>query len=233
MKPPRRGLALGLAVLVTSSCAGTSQPEVTPAPTEAADTEDTEVEGDVDDDRDEASGSDDSEVDDSEADEGEPELPTAGSRQSPLALGESRLVSEDSAWRVSILESNLDAASQILANDEWADEPAEGEVFVMARIQVEVVEDAIAAQGFDLANDGAEPWLSLFIEFVAEDGTSFDGSTGTLCYTDDMLYNQGSVYSDGALVTGDDCFAVPQGSVEGGLWRVSNSVNDSVWISSK
>ena len=59
-----------------------------------------------------------------------------------------------------------------------------------------------------------------------------DGTSGTGCYTDDMLHSQGSVYDDGAVVTGDICVAVPTDKVPGGLWRVSNSVNDSVWIAS-
>jgi hypothetical protein len=45
-----------------------------------------------------------------------------------------------------------------------------------------------------------------------------------------MLYSQPAVYQDGATVTGDECVAVPADKVAGGLWRVANTANDSVWF---
>lgn len=148
-----------------------------------------------------------------------------------MALKESRRLADDSAWTVSLESSDVDAAEQILSTDEWAEPPAEDEVFVVGTFKVVVDAKALERQGFDLSNEGAEPWASLFIEFVSDDGKSYDPGVGTVCYTDDMLYDQGSVYDDQAEVEGDVCLAVPSEHVDGGLWRVSNMENDNVWIS--
>ncbi len=155
---------------------------------------------------------------------------TAGTREAPLAVGEARKVSEVSAWTVALTAGTLDGAGAIRAADEYAPAPAEGESFVVGTFSVTVDQAAIAEQGSDLANDGADPGMSLFFSFVAADGTSFDGTSGTSCYTSNMLYSQGAVYADGATVVGDVCVAVPTDKTAGGLWRVSNMVNEAVWI---
>lgn len=215
------GSAVLLASLVAlSACGADRSPEVTPAPTIEPTTETAaEVEGTEE------------ETESAEAPvvEETPEA-TVGDRTAPLAVGESRKLSNESAWTVSLQSSNLDAAADILAADEWAERPADGEVFVVGTFTVTVDGSALEAQGFDLANEGAEVWANLSIEFVGADGRGFDGLSGTMCYTQDMLYEQGTLYEDGASVTGDVCIAVPSEHVEGGLWRVSNMVNDSVWI---
>lgn len=207
----------GLLVLSLAACGGDEQaPEVTPAPVVSEEPAEREEEAAT------------QEV----APEPEESAPTAGTREAPLALGEARKLSSASAWTVSAITSDLDAADAITAADEYAPTPADGETFVLGTFSIAVDGDAIAAQGMDLANDGADPWMSVWFEYVAADGTSFDGTSGTGCYTDDMLHSQGSVYDDGAVVTGDICVAVPTDKVPGGLWRVSNNVNDSVWIAS-
>ena len=155
---------------------------------------------------------------------------TVGTRQAPLAIGEARRIADDSMWTVSLTSSNLDAWPAIHAQDEYAVPPADGETFVVGTFSVAADATAYAEQGGDMANDGAQPWGSLQFEYVSADGASFSGLTGTMCYTGNQLGAQGPVYEDGAVVTGDVCVAVPSDKVAGGLWRISNSVNDSVWI---
>jgi uncharacterized Zn-binding protein involved in type VI secretion len=157
---------------------------------------------------------------------------SVGTREAPLAIGESRKVSDESAWTVALTASNLDAAPAILAADQYASGPAEGESFITGTFTITVDGAAIAAQGSDLANDGADPAMSLFMEYVAADGTSYDQTSGSMCNTQNSLWNQGAVFQDGASVSGDACIAIPTSAVQGGLWRVSNSVNDSVWFAS-
>ncbi|MEE6282911.1 hypothetical protein [Georgenia sp. MJ170] len=222
MKRGIGSVAFLLAIVALTGCAAESIPEVTPAPeseatTPVAATDDTAAADDV-----EA---------EAEAEAEETPEPTVGDREAPLAIGEARKLSNQSAWTVSLESSNLDAAEEILASDEWADRPAEGEVFVVGTFTVSVDAEPLDAQGIDLANEGADPWASIFVEFVAADGRGYDGSSGTMCYTQNMLYEQGTLYEDGASVTGDTCIAVPDEQLDGGLWRISNMVNDNVWIS--
>lgn len=202
-------VATGALALALAGCGGGDDaPEVTPAATQAA-----------------AEASPAATADPTEA------APSTGTREAPLAPGESRQVGSDSAWTVSLVSSNLDAAAAIQAADPYGPQPADGEAFVVGTFSVTVSGDQIAAQGSDLANEGADPGQSLTVTYVAADGTSYDGASGSMCYTQNMLYSQGAVFQDGAVVTGDQCVAVPVDKVPGGLWRVSNIVNDSVWFS--
>lgn len=214
MKRGTEAAAFLLVSIVLSGCAGESTPEVTPAPESEATQSETEQ------------APEESEAEPTE----EPSASTTGTREAPLALGEARQISEESAWTVSVDSVNLDAAEDIRANSEWAPEPADGEVFVVATVTATVDADSISAQDIDLANEGVDPAASIFVEFVTGSGRGYDGSSGSGCYTDNMLYEQGNVYEDGASATGDFCIAVPADEVEGGLWRLSNLVNDSVWV---
>lgn len=205
MRRSSGAVAFLLASIALSGCAGESTPEVTPAQTtESAATE---------------------------APTEEAPSATVGDREAPLALGEARKLSDESAWTVSLKESNLDAAESILTADEWAERPADGEVFVVGTFEISVDAAMLEAQGVDLANDGVDPWMNTSIEFVTADGKGHDGRSGTMCFTQDMMYDQGMVYEDGASITGDVCLALPADQVDGGLWRVSNTINDNVWIS--
>ena len=198
-----------LALALAGCSAEPESPEVTPAPVAAAEKT--------------------PKVDPTPTPTAEPVV-SVGTRQAPLAIGEARKISEASAWTVSLTASNLDAAAAIAAADEYAPKPAEGEVFVTGTFAVTVDAAKIAEQGADLANDGASPAQSVMVTYVAADGTSYDGMSGTSCYTTNMLYSQGAVFQDGAVVTGDQCIAVPADKVAGGLWRVSNLANDSIWF---
>jgi hypothetical protein len=160
-----------------------------------------------------------------------PEVVTTGTREAPLTPGEARKLADESAWTLSLNSSSLDAAAAILAADEFAQPPAEGEVFIVGNFSIGVDGEALAAQGIDLANDGADVWSSVSFTYVAADGTSYDGSVGTMCFTDNMIYNQGTVYQGGVTVSGDVCMAVPADKVAGGLWRAANVQNDNVWMS--
>ncbi|RMI12517.1 hypothetical protein [Cellulomonas triticagri] len=203
-------LAAGVLVLAMSGCsAGSGEPEVTPAPAVASETAVAPAE--------------------TPTPTVEPAV-SVGTREAPLAIGEARKVSEASAWTVALNATNLDAAAAIQAADEHAQAPAAGELFVTGSFTVTVDGAKIAEQGADLANDGASPGQSLTVTYVAADGTSYDGSSGTMCYTPSMLYSQGAVFQDGATVIGDQCVAVPADKVAGGLWRVSNLANESVWF---
>lgn len=209
-----RPLLIGAAAaaLLAGCSVGSGTPEVTPSqesPAEVAETETPTEEPTIE----------------------EPEAPTTGTREAPLKPGESRKLSDESAWTLSLNSSNLDAAAAIMAADEFAQPPAEGEVFIVGNFSVGVDGEALAAQGVDLANDGADVWSSVGFTYVAADGTSYDGTTGTMCYTNNMIYNQGTVYQGGVTVSGDVCMAVPADKVAGGLWRAANMQNDNVWMS--
>lgn len=155
--------------------------------------------------------------------------PTVGSRQAPLALGETRQITEDSAYIVGITAVDYDAWAAIQASDSHHDAPVEGSQYVVANVSLALNGDNLTAQGLDITNEGLEPGFALNYEYVAADGTSYD-SINSECYTDNMLYSQGAVYDASIVTTGDVCVAIPSAALPGGLWRISNSQNDAVWV---
>lgn len=162
----------------------------------------------------------------------EPEA-NPGDRDNPLALGETRLVSSSSAFEVGVTASNLDAAQSILAADPYAAPPAEGQSFVVATVAITVHGDAAEAQGIDLESEGVAAGFAVSVEYVSASGVAYGeyGNAGT-CYTQNMLISAPSVFADGQSISGDACIVMPSEDVAGGLWRISNSMNDGVWISS-
>lgn len=201
------------------------EPEVTPAPEEPAVTAEVEAPTEA-----EATEEAEEELEEgAEQEVEEPDAPTVGTREAPLALGENRKLANDSAWTVGVLASDLDAFEAVRSADPYQEAPEDGEVFVLANVSIETDAAALADQGHDIS-DGAEPGYSVLVEFVGNEGRSYDGTSGTWCYTDNLLTEAGVVYDDGVVVTGDVCIAVPEGEVEGGLWRLSNLVNDAVWV---
>lgn len=208
--------------LVLAACSGDSAPEVTPAPETVTETVTSEPTEEATEEATETP----------EATEEPAEAPAAtGTREAPLALGETRKVADGSAWTVGLTASNLDAAAAIRAADEYAEQPKEGERFVLATLQVTVDQAAIEAQGFAMS-DGADPRGSINVSYVAADGTSYETFGGSYCFSqNDFASSAGTLYADGASTAGDFCVVVPADKVDGGLWRVSNLQNDAVWIS--
>jgi len=205
---------VGVVALVLAGCAGGGTPEVTPSQ-ETTTTAEAEA----------------PEEPSEEPAETEEPAPSVGTREMPMKVGEARKLADVSAWTIMLNGSNPDGATAIAAVDEYAPRPAEGEAFLIGNFSVTVEAAAIAQQGFDLANEGADPWQSLFFEYVAADGTSYNGASGSMCYTPTMLHSAGTLYQDGATATGDVCIALPTDKIPGGLWRVSNQQNDNLWIS--
>lgn len=199
----------GTAGLLLSGCVVEQTPDVTPSqsPTAASDSPETPM----------------------SPDDADASLAT-GTREAPLSLGESRALSDDSAWTVRLNTSTPDGASVIAAEDEFAPPPAAGEAFLIGNFSVTVDAAALAQQGVDLSNEGADPAWHLTFEYVAADGTSFDALSGTPCSTFSSIYTAGTLYTDGTTATGDVCIALPVEKVPGGLWRVANVENDNVWI---
>lgn len=157
---------------------------------------------------------------------------TKGTRAAPLALGETRKISDESAWIVGITDSDLDAADSVEVLDVPERELAENEQFVVATLSVTVDESAIEAQGQDI-NQGANPAASIFVEFVGSDGRGYGLGQGSVCYTDNAFSSTGAIYEGGVTVTGNICIGLPKDAVDGGLWRISNIENEAVWVKSK
>lgn len=196
-------LTIAFALTLGACSASPSTPEVTPAPTAESTTTSTPT---------------------------PTPTPTAvaepdGTRDAPLELGQSRKVSDVSAWIVSLTGTTADGISQGQA-------AAEGESFVVGTFHIAIDGPALEAQegGDDIANDGLDVRGSLRFEYVSVAGKSYDSTSGTACRTGNDLYQLGAVYSLDATIDGDECIAVPTAEVPGGLWRVSNMANESVWF---
>ncbi|WP_306232281.1 hypothetical protein [Agrococcus beijingensis] len=160
------------------------------------------------------------------------ETPSEGSREAPLALGETRGLAEGSAWIVGITEANYDAFTAIRAENEYVAAPPEGMRFITGVVSIGIVEENLVSQSVDIANDGVEPWFSITTEYVGSDGKSY-GESGTgdaYCYTSNDLASQGPIYDASVVTTGNVCMVVPEAALAGGIWRISNQVNEAVWI---
>lgn len=160
-----------------------------------------------------------------------PTQATVGSRENPLAIGESRQLTDASGWIVGITESIPDALPLVLADNEYSDPPPAGHRFIAATVAITINAENMAAQDVDIANDGLDIYSSLEFEFVAADGTSYGefGPVGT-CYTGNDLIDLGTVYSAEAPISGRVCMVVPEEKIDGGLWRIANFRNEAVWV---
>lgn len=152
----------------------------------------------------------------------EPEPEAAGSRSKPLAVGEQRRLSEDSAFTVG-MPAKPEATDQ----------------YVSIPVRVEVDWAAIEAQGLDGSNEGIDPFLgSLFFEMVLPDGTTVDqGELSADFDAWDAWYQKhekddatsvGSIFPPKDVTEGHVPF--PATDLEGATLRVSNMENSSVFI---
>ena len=136
----------------------------------------------------------------------------AGSRGNPLTPGVMRALTESSAWTV-----GADAAT------------VRGKGYIVLPLHVDIDWDAVTAQGGDGENDGIDIAGSLRITFVTAGGRSYEDFDYEADVKND-LYDLGIVYSPTTSVSANYAVNVPDGDVEGGLWRIENVDGDAVWI---
>jgi hypothetical protein len=152
----------------------------------------------------------------------EPVVEEAGSRIKPLAVGEQRRLSEDSAFTVGV-------PAKPEATDQYVSVP----------VRVEVDWAAIEEQGLDGSNEGIDPFLgSLFFEMVLPDGTTIDQGELSADFNawdawfqkheKDDATSIGSIFPPKDVTEGHLPF--PTTDLKGATLRVSNMENSSVFI---
>lgn len=137
-----------------------------------------------------------------------------GTRESPLAIGEQRKIGSDSMWSV-----GAEAATQV------------GAGYVVLPLHLSMDWEAAKAQGM-VDGDGVDPWSSLIIEYVTAAGRSYD-TADQYIEIPNQLYEIGTVYEPLAEVSANFVVTLPDAEISGGLWRISNSVGDNVFIAAQ
>ena len=128
-----------------------------------------------------------------------------GTRDNPLALG---TTVESGDWEVTVNSVDLDATDAILSENQFNDEPADGNVYVMADVSATYI-------GSD--PEGETPYVS--IEYVSSGGNSF-ASHDAMVVTPNEFDSMETLY-EGASTSGNIAMEVPQEDLESGTLRVS------------
>lgn len=138
-----------------------------------------------------------------------------GTRDNPLPLG---TTVSSSDWDVTVNSVDLDASAAIQAENPFNEEPAEGNVYIMAEVTATYT-------GSD--PEGDMPYVT--VEYVSAGGNSF-ASHDAMVVTPDDFDSMETLY-EGASTTGNIAVEVPQDDLDGGTLRVSPSIfGDAVFF---
>ncbi|MFL1999512.1 hypothetical protein [Microbacterium sp. A1-JK] len=140
-----------------------------------------------------------------------------GTRANPLAVAESRKISEASMWTVG-------ASSATEVNDGYVVLP------VSIGIDWAAYEQQVIESGETVENPSADPWVSLRFEFVTAAGRSFTTMDNYSVNIEDELYKIGAVYPPADAVSGRVAISVPADQVAGGTWVVQNSAGEQLFM---
>lgn len=143
-----------------------------------------------------------------------------GTRTNPLAVGESRKISEQSMWTV--------GADATISNGSFITLP------IRLSMDWEATRQQYRDAGEDpaeLENKGADPSTSLFITFVTAGGKTYREWT----YVDTelpepLLWQVGALYPPAESATAFYPVTVPAEDVPGGVWRVENSAGEAIFL---
>ncbi|HKP07763.1 MAG TPA: hypothetical protein VJU58_10975 [Microbacterium sp.] len=145
-----------------------------------------------------------------------------GTRGNPLPVGQMRKISDESMWTVgaeapTVVDGDVLRLPLYLQMD-WA-----------------ACEQQVVAQSGDAtcADAGVNPYFVLLLEYVTAAGKSYN----TLDFVEDFdwdseLSNGGTVYPPLAELHKYWSVSVPAAEQAGGIWKVANSVGDSVYLAS-
>ena len=137
--------------------------------------------------------------------------PPAGTRENPLDLGTSIKMGD---WNVSVVDVTKDAADQVMAENQFNEEPAKGRQFVMFKVKAKYV-----------GEDSGDPWLDFSWAIIGAGGNTFGTSSDDSCgVIPKPLDDQGETYPDGR-VRGNVCVSVPAKQLKGATIRVEESMS--------
>lgn len=187
-------VALALAACTTGPADGSGATVVEPEePAEEADVQEAEEAADAQGDPDEAAASDEAE-----------DEAALGTRTNPLPLS-TRIEMGD--WEIEVVDLNLDATEEILAENQFNDPPEDGKQFV-----VFTVEATYNGEESGLA------WTDFSWGIVGSEGNTFDGSCGVI---PDALDETSETFPGGE-VRGNVCLPVETAQLDGASIRVED-----------
>lgn len=134
-----------------------------------------------------------------------------GTRDAPLAIGEKLRLSSESMWTV-----GASAPTKV------------GAGYVALPLHLELDWNAIGAQGIP-DGEGADPSLSLFIEYVTAGGRSYDIDE-TYVDVPNQLYQIGTLYPPASSVEANYVVTLPDAEIPNGVWKVGNSRGENVFL---
>lgn len=137
-----------------------------------------------------------------------------GTRENPLAISEQRKLSAGSMWSV-----GAEAATQV------------GNGYVVLPLHLNLDWDAAKAQGMP-EGEGVDPWTSLFIEYITASGRSYD-TWDTYVEVPNQIHDVGTVYPPLEEVSTNYVVTLPDADIAGGVWKVSNSNGESVFVAAE
>jgi hypothetical protein len=145
-----------------------------------------------------------------------PETPEPdGSRDLPWPTGLAVQYDNTSVWTFTFGPTAVDQYSAIAANDEFAEAPADGSMYITAPVTVQIADNEQTAAGGD-------PWASMDITYVSASGNTAQECLSELPAPGD-LYAVGTMYG-GASADFLACAIVPVDDVSGGTWAVRSVI---------
>lgn len=161
---------------------------------------------------------DEAEVSDEDEEEGDPDPEgDVGSRSNPVALGDT-FTSRD--WEVTVVSFNPDATDEVLAANQFNEDPESGNVYALAEVEVTYIGD-----------DSGIPWIDVSVAYVTEGGNVTKTSDIGLVSPSPSFQDIGELY-EGASDSGYKAFEIPKG--EEGLLRITPGIfGDDVFVTTK
>ncbi|MFC4614437.1 hypothetical protein GXP71_07995 [Cellulomonas sp. H30R-01] len=159
-----------------------------------------------------------------------------GSRANPLTPGESRKISDESAFTVSGGATTFDAWPTVQAENQFNTPPADGRSYIMFPLSVAIDWPTIQKQAADdgsTTDGGFSAQYSLTVAFVGTDGISYGSNEADYCGVIPNDWMSVNPVFDSATVTGNVCVSAPTQVIPGGTWVVSNVVNDAVFVAAQ
>lgn len=143
-----------------------------------------------------------------------------GTRENPLAIGETIRLSPSSAWSVGAT---------------GATESGDGYVVLPLRILIDwdAIRAQLSAEGQDPASAdalGIDPWASLRVRYIGPSGRSYDRWETASADVPNQLWDVGTVYPPADDLTVNVVVTVPADDIAGGVWTVLNTGGDAVFL---
>lgn len=148
--------------------------------------------------------------------------PTAalGTRSNPFPVGTAGQYDPTSVWTFTGSPTNPDATAEIMAGNEFNEQPTAGTTYVTTKFTIAL------ANTPEVAN-GADPAGSFRIAYVGTDGNTYEDKQCAVPAPDMRYQSLGTMYG-GATAVGSVCAIVPVGAITGGTWSINSQVKQAV-----